>query len=407
MNLQSSNAPAAAATAAARSARIGSPLSLVLYYRRNMRRVAPMLLILTLAFFGIALPVVIINAQREAPRKILALFDYAAMVWPNGQEGYNALDVGLLRRMPGVAAIYPVALEDTYWPTIVGEAHGGTYGFGLDQADMAPVMRAMDARLIGGRLPSPYAPEVAMHQAVARARGLSIGDKIDPTDSSESFDEPFKVVGLLDGPAPLTLLSREYLLSTSEIHDNGNWDRAWLIINAERPSRSDGDTALDRSLGGLSKERFLYRGYKYQLDLINEVNTSIDAVLIVLNTVIVSVLTLAVALLNYIYFTRRLPEFGVLMALGQTRGSLIRRALVETLTMIGLTWGLGLLVTEGFCQLLNTALLESKGTVLTAFEPRVLLFSLPLVVLGVLSCGLTIYRQLSRLDPVSIVELRD
>lgn len=406
MNLQSSNAAASTATAG-RSARIGSPLSLLLYYRRNMRRVAPMLLILTLAFFGIALPVVIINAQREAPRKILALFDYAAMVWPNGQKGYNALDVGELRRMPGVAAIYPVALEDTYWPTIVGEAHGGTYGFGLDQSDMAPVMRDMDVRLISGRLPTPYAPEIAMHQAVARARGLKLGDEIDPTASSEGFDEPFKLVGLLDGPAPLMLLSREYMLSTSEIHENGNWDRAWLIINQERPSRSDGNSALDRSLAALSKERFVYRGYKYQLDLIEEVNTSIDAVLIVLNTVIVSVLTLAVALLNYIYFTRRLPEFGVLMALGQTRASLIRRALVETLTMIGLTWGMGLLVTEGFCRLLNTALLENKGTVLTAFEPRVFVFSLPLVILGILSCGLTIFRQLSRLDPVSIVELRD
>lgn len=383
------------------------PLALTLYYRRNLRRVVPIMLILVLSFFGIALPAVIVNSLRDAPRQILRLYEYVALVWPNTLEGYDVLDAGQLRQLPGSQAVYPVSLETTFWPMLVGEAQGGTLTFGLRQADMPAVMQLMEARLVAGRLPRPYLPELAMHVTIARSRGLTIGDTIDPNEDSEDLDEPFAIVGLIDGPAPLTILSREYLLGASPIHGLGTRDRAWLVFAQRQPGAEPGYPQLEASLRSLPRERYIVRSYQNQAEVVEEINSNLDAVLVVLTLVIVTVLTLAIALLHYVYVMRRLNEFGILLALGITRSVLIRRALLETMLMIGLAWLIGLALAELACTLLNSLLLAERGTVLTTLEPRVLLLSLPLGIGSGLSCWLTLFWQLTRLDPVSIIEHRD
>lgn len=402
MNLSSSNARTVRPTTAFRD-----PLSLALYYHRNLRRVIPIMLTLVLSFFGIALPVVIVNSLRDAPHQILGIYEYVALVWPNHLDGYDALDAGRLRQLRGSRAVFPASIETTFWPTLVGEAQGGIPTFGVRQADMPAVMQMMDTRLAAGRLPQPYVPELAMHELIARSRGMQIGDTIDPDEGSEDLDEPFRLVGLIEGAAPLVLLNRDYLLGVSPVHGEGPRDRAWLVF-AQRPGGAQiGSPQLEAALQSLPRDRYIVRSYQNQLEVVEDINRSLDSVLIVLTLVIVSVLTLAIGLLNYVYVMRRLGEFGILLALGVARAALTRRALLETLVMIGLTWLIGLALTETACWLLNTLLLAQLGTTLTALDPRVLLLTLPLALGGGLSCWLTMLWQLNRLDPVSIIEHRD
>ncbi|GAB4195034.1 MAG: hypothetical protein OHK0022_11470 [Roseiflexaceae bacterium] len=382
------------------------PLALGHYYRRNLRRVVPILLILVLSFFGIALPAVIVNSLRDAPRQILRIYEHMALVWPNTLYGYEVLDAGQLRRLPGTGAVYPVTVEETFWPTLVGEAQGGIPAFGLRQADLATLMPLLDARLAAGRLPQPYTPELAIHTAVAQSRGLAIGDTIDPDEDSEDLDERFVIVGLIDGPVPLVLLNREYLLAVSPVHGRGQRDEAWMVVAQPTPDGASGYPELERALRALPSERFVVRSYQNQLELVEDINSSLDTVLVVLTLVIVSVLTLAIALLHYVYVMRRMGEFGILLALGMGRNRLIRRALLETMVLIGVAWVIGLALAELACGGLNL-LLASRGIALTTLEPRVLLLSVPLALGSGLSCLLTLLWQLTRLDPVSIIEHRD
>ncbi len=382
------------------------PLGLGLYYRRNLRRVVPLLLILVLSFFGIALPAVIVNSLRDAPRQILGIYERLALVWPNALYGYEVLDAGQLRLLPGASAVYPVTVEETFWPTLVGEAQGGIPAFGLRQADQATLMPLLGARLSAGRLPQPYTPELAIHRAVAQSRGLAIGDTIDPDRDSEDLEERFVIVGLIDGPVPLVLLNREYLLAVSPVHGRGHRDAAWMVVGQPAPDGAVGYPALERALRALPADRFVVRSYQNQLELVEDINSSLDTVLVVLTLVIVSVLTLAIALLHYVFMMRRMGEYGILLALGMGRSRLIRRALLETMVLIGAAWVIGLALAELACGGLNL-LLASRGIALTTLEPRVLLLSAPLALGSGLSCLLTLLWQLTRLDPVSIIEHRD
>ncbi|HEU4325729.1 MAG TPA: FtsX-like permease family protein [Roseiflexaceae bacterium] len=402
--------PATDAPAGASRGRRGNsfpdPLALSHYYRRNGRRVVPILLILVLSFFGIALPAVIVNSLRDAPRQILRIYEHMALVWPNTLYGYQVLDAGQLRLLPGASAVYPVTIEETFWPTLVGEAQGGMPVFGLRQADQATLMPLLGVRLAAGRLPQPYTPELAIHTAVAQSRRLALGDTIDPDQDSEDLEERFVIVGLLDGPVPLVLLNREYLLAVSPVHGHGQRDEAWMVVAQPEPDGTGGYPTLERALRALPADRFVVRSYGNQLELVEDINSSLDMVLVVLTLVIVSVLTLAIALLHYVYVMRRMSEFGILLALGAGRSRLIRRALLETVVLIGIAWVIGLALAELACGGLQL-LLAGRGVALTTLEPRVLLLSVPLALGSGLSCLLTLLWQLTRLDPVSIIEHRD
>ncbi|HZB95036.1 MAG TPA: ABC transporter permease [Herpetosiphonaceae bacterium] len=397
----------AAFPAAPPRVRARNPFSLLLYYKRNVRRVLPITLVLVLTFFGVAVPVVIVDAITAAPYRMLSLFERTALLWPNGRQGYTTVDPERVHQLPDLAAAYPVALQWTTWPSLVAEVPGGVVAFGLAPADMQPVMDRLGTRLVAGRLPRSQSPEIAMYAAIAKRRGLRVGDKIDINAQYENLDEPYVVVGLLDGPAPTTILNKDYLVSNSQVHQASPVDRAWLLFPKHTSQAERGYPELDAALRALSQDEFVTRTFTTQSNFIGDFTTSLDKLLLVLVVLTVTVLSLAVGLLNYVYFMRRIGEFGVLLALGLTRARLMRRAVWETVTMIALTWLLGLGLAEGVCRILNATIFEVEGTAVTALTLRVFLHMLPVAVMGGLSFLITMFWQLSKLDPVSIIEQRD
>lgn len=406
----SSEPTRAAVPAITRRARVRNPLSVALYYQRNVRRTLPVALVLILTFFGVAVPVVIIDSITAAPLKMLNLYERVGLVWANGREGYTSVDPERVRQLPDVAAAYPVAVQWTTWPAIVAEVPGGVVAFGLTQTDMEPVMNRLEARLVAGRLPQADVPEIAMYAPIAKRRDLQVGDKIDINAQFEQLDEPYTIVGLLDGPAPITLLNRDYLVTNSQVHHASPVDRAWLVFPKQSQAGQQGERGyptLDAALRALPEDQFVARTYTTQKNFIEDFTNSLNSLLLLLIVIIVGVLVLAVGLLNYVYFMRRMSEFGVLLALGRTRKRLISRSTLETGLIIGVTWLIALALSETVCRVLNTAIFEREGTTVTALTPRVLLHMLPVAVMGSLSFLVTMFWRLTRLDPVSIIEKND
>ncbi len=387
--------------------RIPNPLSLLLYYRRNPRRIMPIMIILILSFFGVALPVVIVDEITTAPTKVLGFFERVALVWPNGREGYTTIDAARIRQLEGNAGAYPVAFQWTTWPSIVGETPGATNVLGLAGADIQPVLDRLGNRLVAGRLPSPYQAEITMYAPIAQRRQLAIGDTVDPNTQYEQLNEPFVLVGLIDGPAPMSILNREYLFRNSPIHQESHLDYGWLVFPQAQETSARGYSNLEATLATLPEKQFVVRSFGTQSEFIGDFTASLSAILVVLVLTIVTVLSLAVGLLNYVYFIRRTGEFGVLLALGKTRGFLLRRAGLETLSMIVIAWIVGLGMAEGVCRIANTTLFADQGVKLTALTPHMMLYMAPVAILGGISCFLTIFWQLTRLDAVSIIEQRD
>ncbi len=132
-----------------------------------------------------------------------------------------------------------------------------------------------------------------------------------------------------------------------------------------------------------------------------------DAIVWAINSIVVVVLSLLVGLLNMIYFLDRMNEFGLLLGIGYPRTFVIRRALVESLSLTVVAWVFGILFSQGVYVLLNQFIFEPRGTTLSVLNWRALQFTIPVPIIVGLFAASTVIWQLRNLDPVSIIERRD
>jgi ABC-type antimicrobial peptide transport system permease subunit len=116
---------------------------------------------------------------------------------------------------------------------------------------------------------------------------------------------------------------------------------------------------------------------------------------------------LAVGLLNQIYFLQRIPEYGILLALGYKVSYLVRRTLTEATVLTVTGWVLGLGVAYGAHWLLEAVLFAPKGITMVGLSLKTVSYTFPIPFLIAGFSLFTVIRRLMTLDPVSIVERRD
>jgi ABC-type antimicrobial peptide transport system permease subunit len=118
------------------------------------------------------------------------------------------------------------------------------------------------------------------------------------------------------------------------------------------------------------------------------------------------VAAIAMATLNYIFFTQRREEFGILHAVGRSRLWLILRTMKETGSVVTVAWLAGAVICCIGLICFQGLVFARKGLSLNFLSPVpwMLTFPIPLSVVAV-GTG-TIARTLRRLDPVAIVERR-
>ncbi|MCI0804212.1 MAG: ABC transporter permease, partial [Chloroflexi bacterium] len=136
--------------------------------------------------------------------------------------------------------------------------------------------------------------------------------------------------------------------------------------------------------------------------------TNIDTIVWILNAMSIVVMSLALGLLNVIFFMQRGNEFGLLAAIGYTKGILMRRVFLETTVTVSAGWVSGILLSIGIYSVLNAVIFVPQGLEpLTVLTVRVLVFTLPVPITVILFGIAVVMWQLYRMDPVAIIERRD
>ena len=156
-----------------------NPLSVFIYYARNKRKALPVLAILALAVFGISLSLVLTGALSDGVRAFASPYYKFVVVEPNYNKRYYQVDPGVraeIRLNPHVAALLPVRTEYTYG-MVLGIQQSYPL-FAVSDDAMARLVTVTGKRLRDGRLPNARADEVALHEIIAKTRGLWIGSQI-------------------------------------------------------------------------------------------------------------------------------------------------------------------------------------------------------------------------------------
>ncbi len=378
-----------------------NPLSVFTYYIRNLVKLAPVFLVLALAVFGISLTGVLTGSISASAAEKVEVYRGAAMIAPNPTNGLNAVDANIrgdLARNPNVAATYPTIRFSTYMPTLAGQTSAHIYAV---NSEVIPILQeAFELKLVEGHMPRVGTNQLTLHKKLAAARNLKVGDVIDPeVDTQEFIPGRMEVVGIVDGPTPLSLASLEYVSQSSDFR---GFPRAVLAV-----PRPDAVQAAENDLQQLDRDLVQPYTYNAEMERFTSEFSSMDTIVWSINSIVVLVLSLLAGLLNLIYFMDRMNEFGLLLGIGYSRAFVIRRALVESLLLTVMAWVFGIVLSQMIYSLLNAFIFEPRGVALSVLNWRALQFTLPIpIMVGLFSAG-TVLWQLRRLDPMQMIERRD
>jgi len=273
--------------------------------------------------------------------------------------------------------------------------------FAVTEEDMPYLMERFGLRLLEGRLPRPRTNEVVISEALALNRGLHMGDSVgNPVYERDGSPVALTIVGLLEtdgmwmGFASLEFIQSHELtadrFTTSQFvvptTDKATLD-AWLLENVD--SNATAVLTYDKE-----QSRFLH--YR---------KGGLGVLAMILSLVAV-IAAAALAVLNYIFYSERRDEFGVLHAVGRGQGWLTWRAGRETLFTTTAAWLVGAALCVGVILCLQLAVYVPKGLSLDLTTIAPWLFTLPIpLAVSAASVG-TIGWMLRRLDAVSVIEGR-
>lgn len=375
-------------------------LGFPLYFLRNRGRALALLLIIVLAVMEVSTVALLtgsllsdIRLTLVAPlRYFTEVVASDALVPPAiAQEVAAQTETELL---------LPMLPEVIRVNTLIGP--GTRNVFAIPSPYMPWFLQRIGERVVRGRLPAAEADEIALPEQVLRSRHLHMGDAVgQQVDPSEWLPGQFRIVGVLSGSLNSGITSYEAMRSFSALRDVSGV--ASYAVFA-RPGEQAGLNAYLQTLP-LDVVRVYTRAaeeQEYQQDV-----RMLDWLIWSINLVTVGVLSLAMGLLNNLYYLQRMDEYGILAAIGYTHGLLARRALVEVAVITLASWAAGLGLTLVLTGSLGRWLFAPQGITLPHLDAHDIAFTLPIPLLIAGFTLATVLRRLSRLDPVAVVERRD
>lgn len=257
-----------------------------------------------------------------------------------------------------------------------------------------------------GSLPRPHSNEIVLLAAIAANRNLHVGDVIGGDIGNDNAgvidDMPTEMVvsGILSPGHPLIGFASYEYLSTAELSSSRN---PHLLVIPHKGQKQVLDNWLETNIESTQTRIITYTQKEREH---KEATTFIVLTFAALECMIAAVAAIALATLNYISYTQRREEYGILNAIGHGSRQLIWRTMKETISVIGVAWAVGAILCGIGLFLMLRLVYAPRGLPLNFFNPSPWLFTLPIPLAVIAVSTSVIVRTLSRLDPVSIIERR-
>jgi len=384
------------------------PLSSRTFYLRHRRRGIMLVVGMALMILGVAFPVFLTSVVIDGLEPSFEYLRYVSRVSPGTGPAVDPGVTAQIRSHPAVARVVPAVR--LWLSVLVPPGSGDAVNiYGVAEDELPALMDLFGMHLAEGRLPSPRSNEIVISEAVARNRGLRVGDTIgrpvqesDEADPLISDDIPTEmvVVGLLSpDDLWLGLASFEYL----ESHELTSSRPVHLLVLPAEGRKDELDAWLEESVASAQTDVDTYGTQRRQFQQLTQ---SMLLLFAAVESIIALVAAIALAALNYIFFAQRREEFGTLHALGRSRPWLVLRTVKETGSAVAVAWLIGAAVCVAGLVCAQATIYAPRGLSLDFFNPVPWLFTLPIPLAVIVVGAGTIARTLSRLDPVAVIERR-
>jgi ABC-type lipoprotein release transport system permease subunit len=384
------------------------PLSSRTFYLRHRQRAVLLVAGMALMILGIAFPVFLASVVLNAMQPGFEYLRYVSTVSPGTGRAVDPGVTARLRSHPAAARVVPAMLLGLQALVPPGGSTPVSI-YGVPEDDLSALLNQLGMHLVAGRLPHARSNEMVISEAVALNRGLHLGDRFGRSAPAGAEADPLidddvpvelVVVGLLAsdnlwlGFASFEYLESHELTASRPVH--------LLIVPAEGRKR-ELDAWLEESVAPAQTEVNTYAAGRREF---RQERRALLSLLAAVESLIAIVAAFALAALNYIFFTQRREEFGILHAVGRDRPWLVLRTLKETGSVVAIAWLIGAVVCVVGLVYAQANVYAPMGLSLDFLNPAPWLFTLPIPLAVVAASVGTIARMLSRLDPVSVIERR-
>jgi ABC-type lipoprotein release transport system permease subunit len=374
------------------------PLSPLTFYRRNKRRGLSILMAVSLMVFGIHTVVSLLSTFDDTDYANFQFLSKFSFISPKVGFSISPVIVSKIRSHTSVEELIKIYGILINMDLIVGRTSFNLLG--VTETDMQRIIDLCDVRLKEGRLLKARTNEFVLSEEIANARGLKIGDKIgSPVNEMDWMPTEFVLVGILEGDIRLGFVSYEFIRN----HELYRPRKVGFIIIPKEGRKEEMDSFLENSI---ASKRVSVKTHNLLIKELKRMMQNLYLIVGFLDFIITTVISISIGLLNYIYFSQRLEEFGILHALGYSKWALIRRAIMETVTLVIIAWVIGILLSLGISLWAREKIYEPRGIVLNLANPAPLFFTIPVPLAVILFGTSTVAWTLSKLDPVSIIERR-
>lgn len=376
------------------------PLAAGTYLRRNAGKTLPLMGVIVLAVMLVA---GIISMINSIPYSIRTIYSYSREMTGITPRGDATQTVPILKEIEKnspipIGRVVVCRAASIQIKSIVGK--WPFYVLGLTRPDMEYYLARQGADKLVGRMPVDGKPEAVVSEPLARNLGLKIGSELMGPDKDESgfSQKSVKIVGIAQTSRWLAMVPVEYL---REYHfppvDLG-------MVFAKDPAQQDRlDHWTEKRFKGRPAAVLAYFQLEKNTD---EMFRTLFQILNVVIGVLVLVMTFIMGMLINIYQSQRLQEFGLLQAIGFTKGQILRRVATESIVVVVAGWIMGLLAAYLLLLVAKATMMDPKAFALDPLDPLAYRYTIPIPI-AILAVAIgTVVHRFRSLDPIGIVERR-
>ncbi len=371
------------------------PLSTGTYFRHNKRKLITNIIVIIAAICLVYIMECFIASIVQSIYPLDSTrFKYCSiMVATEAVPEISKATLDSLEGSENIEAIVPVSVRQISFSVPGSTTH--TAVFAVKSADRSYITDKFQIKVKNGRMPDMDTDEIAIDKSVAQNNGLQIGSRT-KIDQSHNLDRPYTVVGILESDSHISFVGSPEP-NSSTLHPD---ERGYLVFPKEGHfEQAESEVASLRSQGLKVWTLSLYNKL-YEKN--NQTFQILDAM------VILSIIVMVVCLVcsKYAQFFSRKREIGVLSALGYTRKEIITRTVKEIVitNLIGFMTGLAIAIP--LCKFIMAYSFDSIGGKGVYIYGKAIVLSLLAPLLTTLFTLLPIYRLISRVDAISIIERR-
>jgi ABC-type lipoprotein release transport system permease subunit len=393
-----------------------NPLSSWMFHMRHRRRSLALLLSTGLMVLGVAFPPFVTAMLLDAAWPLfLSYSSHASIVSPPPtHQAVDPVVLAQIRAHPAVARVIPARSLSMATDWVLYEYPLPVYG--VHEGDLQALLDAYGLYVGEGELPQPQSGQIVLTRALARNRGLSVGDTLGrPVHERDSIPTELTVVGLLDSTTVGLTDRKKYHIPTVprwaafvsyefvERHERYSTAPMHALIIPVAGHEAVVEAWLEESI---ASPQVMVQTLGTTYRSLTKLRMSLFIFLATTESILAVAAALALAILNTIFVNQRRDEFGTLHAVGHGRAGLVARTLRESVSIAGAAWLIGAACCTVLVLGAQAIVYAPRGMALSLTNITPWMFTLPIPLAIVAASAGTITWALSRLDPVAVIERR-